>query len=323
VLSLLASLAAPAAARPASAAGPYPDRPLKVVVPFQAGGPADTLVRGFGAALSKDLGQPLVADFRPGAGATLGVDAVAKAAPDGYTLLATTGEPLTNHSALYKRLPYDARRDLRLVAVVGSAPMVFAVSAAVPARELKDFTTFVTTHASSVSYGSMGAGSLYHLAGETLFNRVLNASAAHVPYRGLAQLSQELVGQQITAAFGAAPAFVPFAQQQRLRILGVTGPSRLASLPNVKTFAEQGFGQEVFQLRQWFAFAVPARTPGAIVTRLNEAFVRALDEPEVQTVMASFGFEPQRGSADDARAFFEREVELGPRLIRELGVEAQ
>jgi tripartite-type tricarboxylate transporter receptor subunit TctC len=301
----------------------YPDRVVKIVVPFPAGGPADALVRTFASHLERRLGQPFITEFKGGAGTTIGGNAVAKAPPDGYTLLATTADPLVSSAALYKRLPYDPAHDLALVAVVGSAPMVFAVNAAVPASTLAEFSSFAKAHPGPLSYGSGGVGSLWHIAGETFLNRVNDLRAVHVPFRGQAPLVQELVGKQIMAAFGPAPAFTPYVPQQQLRILGVTGPQRLAAIPQVKTFAEQGFQSEVLQLRQWFAFLVPAGTPTDTITALNREFVRALDESDVKTMLDTFGFQPLRVTPAEARSIFDRELAVVPRLIQELGIEPQ
>jgi tripartite-type tricarboxylate transporter receptor subunit TctC len=301
----------------------YPHKVVRIVVPFPAGGPADTLVRTFAAHLERRLGQPFIADFKSGAGTTIGSDAVAKSAPDGHTLLATTADPLVSSVALYKRLPYDPRRDLALVAVVGSAPMVFAVHANVTANNLAEFVDFAKAQPGPLTYGSGGVGSLWHIAGETYLNRTNALHAVHVPYRGQAPLVQELVGKQITAAFGPAPAFTPYMAHQRLRILGVTGAQRLAALPHVRTFAEQGVQAEALQLRQWFAFLVPAATPADTIGLLNAEFVRAIDEPDVRAMLDTFGFQPLRVKPGEARSMFDRELAVVPRLIQELGIEPQ
>lgn len=316
----IALAASPALARSTKA---YPDRIVRIVVPFPAGGPADALVRTFAAQLERRLGQRFIPDFRGGAGTTIGSSAVAKSAPDGYTLLATTADPLVSSVALHKRLPYDPAHDLALVAVVGSAPMVFAVNATVTANDLAEFLAFARSHPGPLSYGSGGVGSLWHIAGETFLNRVSALRAVHVPYRGQAPLVQELVGKQIMAAFGPAPAFTQYVAQQQLRILGITGPQRLAAMPQVKTFAEQGFQSEVLQLRQWFAFLVPAGTPTETIDLLNKEFVRALDEPDVKALLDTFGFQPLRVTPAQARTMFDRELAVVPRLIQELGIEPQ
>jgi tripartite-type tricarboxylate transporter receptor subunit TctC len=307
----------------ALAARSYPEKVVKIVVPFPAGGPADALVRTFAAHLERRLGQPFIADFRGGAGTTIGSNAVAKSEPDGHTLLATTADPLVSSVALYKRLPYDPRRDLALVAIVGSAPMVFAVNANVPAGDLAEFIGYAKAQPGALTYGSGGVGSLWHIAGESFLNRTNALRAVHVPYRGQAPLVQELVGKQITAAFGPAPAFTPYVAQQQLRILGVTGPHRLAVLPQVKTFAEQGVHAEALQLRQWFAFLAPAATPTKTIGLLNAEFVRAIDEPDVKAMLDTFGFHPLRVTPTEARAMFDRELAIIPRLIQDLGIEPQ
>jgi tripartite-type tricarboxylate transporter receptor subunit TctC len=321
----LAFVASPSLARSAQslAARPYPDRLVRIVVPFPAGGPADALVRTFAPHLERRLGHPFIADFKGGAGTTIGGNAVAKAPPDGYTILATTADPLASSAALYKRLPYDPARDLALVAVVGSAPMVFAVNASVSANTLAEFVSVAKAHPGALSYGSGGVGSLWHIAGETFLNRISAMQAVHVPYRGQAPLVQDLVGRQIVAAFGPAPAFAPYVARRQLRILGVTGAQRLATMPEVKTFAEQGFQSEVLQLRQWFAFLVPAGTPGETIDVLNREFVHALDEPDVKAMLDSFGFQPLRVTPPEARTMFDRELAIVPRLIHELGIEPQ
>lgn len=321
VRSIAIALAAPPGlAVPASA---YPNGLVKIVVPFPAGGPADTIVRTFATHLERRYGQRFIADFKSGAGATIGSHVVAKAVPDGHTLLATTGDPLVSSVAMHKHLPYDPQRDLTLVAVVGSAPMVLAVNAPAPVGDLAEFLIYAKFYPGTLSFGSTGIGSLYHLAGETFLNRLNGLQAVHVPYRGLAPLVQELVGKQISAAFGPAPAFSQHVGRHQLRILGVTGPNRLAALPQVKTFAEQGVADEVLQLRQWFAFLAPAGTPSETVASLNAEFVRAIDEPDVKAMLDTFGFQPLRATPQEARAMFDRELAVVPRLIRELGIQPQ
>jgi tripartite-type tricarboxylate transporter receptor subunit TctC len=317
--SLATAVAAPAAEPPDD----YPNRAVRIVVPYAAGGPADAIARRFGDQLARRLGQPFVLEFRSGAGGTLGNDAVAKSAADGYTVLFTTGETLVNSSVLWKKLPYDARRDLSFITIIGSLPLVFAAHAAVPANDVAEFIAYAKAAPGGVSYGSTGAGSLFHLAGETLLNRTAGLAAVHSPYRGLAPLTQDLAGGQITASFGVASAFAPFADNRRLRILGVGGANRLPAFPNVKTFAEQGLADDVLGLRVWLGFLAPAGTPRHIVERLNVEIVRALDAPEVVAVLAQNGFEPMRTTPAQALAHFEREMAHVPQRIRELGIQPE
>jgi tripartite-type tricarboxylate transporter receptor subunit TctC len=319
-------VAALAAAAVASAVEPpddYPKRAVRIVVPYPAGGPADAIARRFADQLTRRWGQPFVLEFRGGAGGTLGNDAVAKSPPDGYTLLFTTGETLVHNTALMKKLPYDARRDLSFITVIGSLPLVFATHAAVPANNVAEFVAYAKAKPGGVSYGSTGAGSLFHIAGEKLLNRRFELAAVHSPYRGLAPLTQDLTGGHITASFGVAAAFAPFAETGGLRILGVGSPGRLPAFPAVKTFAEQGLDDDQFKLRVWLAFLAPAGTPPRIVERLNAEIARALDAPEVTAVLAQTGFEAMRTTPAQATAYFESEMARVPGWIRELGIEAQ
>jgi tripartite-type tricarboxylate transporter receptor subunit TctC len=228
-------------------------------------------------------------------------------------------ETLVNNSALHKKLPYDARRDLSFISIIGTLPLVFATHAAVPANDIAGFIGYAKTQPGGVSYGTTGEGGLFHIAGETLLNRRFGLGAAHVPYRGLAPLTQDLAGGQITASFGVASAFAPFAENRRLRILGVGSQRRLPALPAVATFAEQGLDDDVYKLRVWLTVLAPTGTPRGIVERLNAEIARAQDEPEVAAVLAQNGFEAMRTTPEQAQAFFEREMATVPRWIRELG----
>jgi tripartite-type tricarboxylate transporter receptor subunit TctC len=278
-LSGLAGLAASIAASAAEPADAYPSRPVRIVVPYAAGGPADAIARRFADQFTRRLGQPFVLEFRAGAGGTLGNDAAAKSAPDGHTLLFTTGETLVNMSLLQRKLPYDVRRDLSFISVIGTLPLVFATHAGVSANDIAAFVAHAKARPGGVSYGTTGEGGLFHVAGETLLNRRFGLGAAPLPYRGLAPLTQDLAGGQISAAFGVASAFAPFAQNGRLRVLGVGSPQRLPSLPDVMTFAEQGLGDDAFKQRIWLAFLAPAGTPRRIVDRLNAETTHALATP--------------------------------------------
>lgn len=319
----LATLAASLAAAAAEPADAYPSRPVRIVVPYAAGGPADAIARRFADQLTRRLGQPFVLEFRSGAGGTLGNEAAAKSAPDGHVLLFTTGETLVNTSLLQRKLPYDARRDLSLISVIGTLPLVFATHAGVPANDIAAFVAHAKARPGGVSYGTTGEGGLFHLAGEMLINRRFGLAAAQVPYRGLAPLTQDLAGGQIAASFGAAAAFAPFAENGRLRILGVASPQRLPLFPNVMTFTEQGLDDDVFKQRIWLAFLAPVATPRRIVERLNAEITRALEEPEVVAVLAQTGFEAMRTTPAEAQAYFEHDMATVPRLLRELGIEPQ
>jgi len=302
---------------------PYPSRPVHIVVPFAPGGPSDPIVRAMADKLSARLGQVFVLDFKGGAAGTIGTDAVAKAAPDGHTLLAASSDMLVNATATFKHLPYDPLRDFTIITQVGSLPLVFAVNASVPATDLREFAAYARDKRGALSYGSWGHGINAHLAGEWLLNRSMAADATHASYRGLGPLTQDLVGQQISASFGVAPAFAPFVQGQRLRLLGVTGQTRVPAFPDVKTFAEQGYPDEIFQLRLWMALLAPTGTPRPIVELLHREVVKIIREAEYQAVLANAGFELLANTPDEARANLQRELAIVPRLVKQIGVEPQ
>jgi tripartite-type tricarboxylate transporter receptor subunit TctC len=322
VLSSLTALTNTAAAAAAEPPGDYPARAVRIVVPYPAGGPADVIARRFAEQLSQRLGQPFLLEFRSGAGGTLGTDAAAKSAADGYTLLFTAGETLVQTVAMLKKPPYDAARDLSFISIIGSLPLVLATHAAVPADDVSGFVAYAKAQTGGVSYGSIGEGGLFHIAGQTLLNRRFALAAVHAPYRGLAPLTQDLAGGQISVSFGLASAFAPFVESRRLRILGVGGTQRLPAFPAVKTFAEQGLSDDVLQLRVWLAFLAPAGTPPRIIERLNAEIARALDAPEVQAALAQNGFEAMRTTPAQAQAYFANEMARMPRWLRELGISA-
>lgn len=321
-LALAATL--PSAARAASPSPTaYPTKPVTVVVPFPPGGPTDAIVRAIAEQLGPRLGQPVIADFKGGAAGTIGTDAVAKAAPDGHTLLAASSDVLVNATATFRQLPYDPLRDLGIVTQVGSVPLVLAVHAGVPANNLAELAAYAREQRGQFGYGSWGQGTHAHLAGEWLLNRRLGADAVHAVYRGLAPMTQDLVGQRIAMGFGVAPAFAPFVQARRLKVIAVTGASRIAAFPEARTFGEQGFGDEIFQLRLWMALVAPAGTPRAVVERLHREMAPIIASAPLQTLLANGGFEPVLNTPEQARAALERELATVPRLVREIGLPLQ
>lgn len=319
-LSLLALALALGLPAGAAAEAPYPSRPVTLVVPFPPGGPADAIVRAIAEQLGQRLGQPVIVDFKGGAAGILGADAVAKAAPDGHTLLAATSDMLVNNTATFRQLPYDPLRDFTLVTQVGSMPLVLAVHDGVPARDLAELARHAQRRRGQLSFGSWGHGINAHLAGEWLLNHKFGADAVHAPYRGLAPLTQDLVGQRISAAFGVAAGFAPFVQGQKLKVLAVTGHQRVAAFPEARTFAEQGHTDEIFQLRLWMAMAAPAGTPEPVVERLHREMVAVVRHPSVLAVLAHGGFEPLANRPEQARENLRRELAAVPALVREIGL---
>jgi tripartite-type tricarboxylate transporter receptor subunit TctC len=301
----------------------YPGKPVTIVVPFPPGGPSDAIVRAIAEQLGQRLGQPFIADFKGGAAGVIGTDAVAKAAPDGHTLLAASSDMLVNNTATFQQLPYDPLRDFALITQVGSLPLVLAVHAGVPVDDLAGLAAWARQQRGQFGYGSWGQGTHAHLAAEWLLNRRLGADAVHAVYRGLAPMTQDLVGQRLAVAFGVAPAFAPFVQAGKLKVIAVTGERRIAAFPQARTFAEQGHADEIFQFRLWMALAAPAGTPRAVVERLHREMAPIIASPPLQALLANGGFEPVLNTPEQARAALARELATVPRLVREMGVPLQ
>lgn len=304
------------------AADAWPNRALKLVIPYPPGGPVDAIARRIALHLGQRLGQTVVVESKAGANGAIGNDAVAKSAPDGHTLLLTTVETLIDLSPHGTALPYDARRDFDFVTLLGAWSLVFAVDASLPVTDLRGFVDHARRQGEALSYGNTGDAGLFHIACEAL-NRKHGSAAVHVPYRGLAPLTQDLVARRIQAAFGVAQGFQPFAASGQLRVLGVTGAQRVAAFPDVPTFAEQGFGDDAFQLRVWLGFLAPAGTPPPIVARLGMQIVRALGEPDMQPLLAPTGFEIVGTTPEQTRRRIDAELSMLPRIARALGLGPQ
>lgn len=301
----------------------YPTKPVTIVVPFPPGGPSDAIVRAIAEQLGQRLGQPFITDFKGGAAGVIGTDAVAKAAPDGHSLLAASSDMLVNNTATFRKLPYDPLRDLTIVTQVGSLPLVLAVHAGVPVDDLAGLAAYARQQRGQFGYGSWGQGTHAHLAAEWLLNRRLGADAVHAVYRGLAPMTQDLAGQRLAVAFGVAPAFAPYVQARKLKVVAVTGASRIAAFPEVRTFAEQGYDDEIFQFRLWMALAAPAGIPLSVVERLHREMAPIIASAPLQALLASGGFEQVLNTPEQARAALVRELATVPRLVREMGVPLQ
>jgi tripartite-type tricarboxylate transporter receptor subunit TctC len=283
-----ASLIAPAFAQ-------WPDRPIKLIVPFAAGSSSDTIARIVAAKAGEKLGQQIVVENRVGASTVIGTDAVAKAAPDGYTLgLANT----TTHAAsaaLNPSLPFDPVKDFIPVAMIGSSPFVLVSAPQVPAATLAEFVALAKSKPGALSYASAGTGTLAHLAGE-LFKRQAHVDITHVPYRGTAQSMIDLMQGRIELSVSTIPPTLQQIHEGKLRALAVMGDKRNAMLPEIPTVAEAGVpGCEA---GLWTAIVVPAGTPLAIVKRLNETMLAVAAAPDVQQAMKIQGVDPEPGSPE-------------------------
>lgn len=285
---LIASTAVPlAAALPARAhAAAYPDKPLRILVPFAAGGTADMIARLLANKLGQRLGQPVIVESRAGANGIIGADAVAKSPADGYTLLLHSSAHTIN-AGLYKKLPFDTTRDFAAVApIMAPGPFVVVVNPALPVRNVQELLAHARSQPDALTYGSAGIGNAMHLAGEMLA-QMGKVKLLHVPYRGAAPIINDLVGNQIQLMFNSPLAVEGFVREGKLRLLAQTGLQRSPALPDLPTVAESGLPG--YELTSWYGLYAPASTPVAIVERLNNLSIWAMNQPDVQQALAQLG----------------------------------
>ncbi|MDX3905332.1 MAG: tripartite tricarboxylate transporter substrate binding protein [Pigmentiphaga sp.] len=282
----------------------YPSRPIRLIAPFAAGSTVDILARALAVPLSKQLGQPVVVENKGGAGGNIGVDMVAKAPKDGYTIgIGTTG-PMTVNPALYgARMPFDTKRDLAPVGVIASSPNVLLVHPSVPARSLQELVEYARAHPGKLNFASSGIGSTNHLAGE-LFKSLANIQVVHVPYKGNQDALTDLLAQRVQILFSGVPPVLSFIKSGQLRALAIAGPQPSAALPGVPTVAQAGLaGAEVVA---WYGLIAPAGTPRPVIDRLNGELRKALAQPEVQAQLAAAGADP----SDDGPEAFARLIDV-------------
>ena len=312
-LALGLGTAALAFAQPAA----WPTRPLSLVVPFPAGGTTDVLARALAEKLSQSLGQPVVVESRPGAGATLGADYVAKAKPDGYTLLMGAVHH-TIATSVYRKLPYDFQRDLAPITVVAMVPNVLVVNAAnTPAKNVAELVALAKAAPEKLAYGSNGNGTAQHLIG-TQFQASTGTTLLHVPYKGSGPLTTDLLGGQVAMSFDTITPVLQHIKGGKLRALAVTTVRRSSVLPDVPTLEEAGL--KGFDIGTWFGVLAPAATPKEIVARLNTEMVKIIRSPDFAQRMQAIGAEPLGGTQEEmARQIREETAKFG-KLVKEGGV---
>ena len=316
LLALFAALAGSLALQ-AQAQTPYPNKPVRTIVPFAAGGFADSVTRLVGQRLAERLGQPVVVENRGGAGGNIGARQVAGAAPDGYTLLAHTAASAINVS-LYKNSGFDLLADLVPIANVGSTPGLFAVHSSNPANSLSDLIRDAKAKDGRLTYSTAGVGTSSHLAAEYLFNTLAGLKATHVPFQGGAPAITAVVSNQVEVISGSMPPVAPFIKQGTLKALGISSLKRADALPNVPTVTEAGFPD--FEERSWVGFFAPAKTPAAIVNRLNAEIGQIVQIPEVRDRLAAMGMEPQPGSAAEFADYVRKEVAMWVKIVKSTGI---
>jgi tripartite-type tricarboxylate transporter receptor subunit TctC len=294
----------------------YPSKPITLVVTYPPGGGADAMARLIAPKMGEALGQAIVIDNKPGAGGQIGASAVAKAAPDGYTLMLDASSFSVNPS-LYPKLPYDSLKAFKPVGVVALFPNVVLVNANFPAKNINELVTAARKSKDAVSYASSGNGSAQHLAG-ALFESVAKVDMVHVPYKGGGPALNDVIGGQVPLFFGNLASTLQHVQSGKLRALAVTSDKRSAILPDVTSLGEAGLkGTEIYE---WNAVFAPANTPEPVMAKLAAAFQQALESPEVKSRIAQLGGDIQKGSPEQARQFIEQQVKLWARVIKERNI---
>ena len=294
----------------------WPARPISLIVPFPAGGTTDVLARAVGQELSKSLGQPVVVESRPGAGATLGADFVAKSKADGYTLLMGAVHH-TIATSVYKKLPYDFQKDFAPVSTVALVPNVLVVNPSVPAKNVKDLLALAKAEPGKLTYGSNGNGTGQHLIGAQ-FEGMGDVRLLHVPYKGSGPLTTDLLGGQITMSFDTITPVLPHIKAGKLRALAVTTNKRSAALPDVPTLDEAGL--KGFNLGTWFGVLAPAATPKDIVARLSIELARIVNSPEFRKKMDDIGAEPVGNTPEQMARQIAEDTERFAKLVKDAKV---
>ena len=293
----------------------YPSKPIRIVVAFAPGGFADGVARLVGQKMGDRLGQPVVVENRGGAGGNIGARQVVTSAPDGYTLLAHTTASTINVS-LYRNSGFDLLNDLAPVANTGSTPGVFVVHSSNPATSLQDLIR--RSREKGISYSTAGVGTSSHLAAEYLFNTLAGIKATHVPYQGGAPAIAAVVGNQIEMVSTSMPPVTGFIKAGTLKALAISSLKRDEVLPNVPTVSEAGFAD--FEERSWVGFFAPAKTPAAIIGRLNSQISQIVLLPDVKERLAAQGMEPQPGTAAEFTAYVKKEVDKWARIVKTVGL---
>jgi tripartite-type tricarboxylate transporter receptor subunit TctC len=302
------------ASSPFTLAQQWPDKPIRIVVGFAPGGFTDVLARLIGQKLSERLGQPVVVENRPGAAGTLGADLVAKAKPDGYTLLLAHSNSNSVAPALYPKLPYDVLRDFTPIILVANTPLLLTVNPNVQAKNVNEFIALAKSKPNGLSYASSGGGSAQHLAAAR-FELATGIKMTHVPYKGSGQAIIDLLSGQVDLNFESPPNVLTHAKAGKLRLLAITSEKRSPLLPDVPTMAEAGVKNA--EMLQWFAVMGPAKMPADITRRLNTEIAAILKQPDVAEKIASQGGEIMAGTPEEFSKFLATDTAAFGRLIKE------
>jgi len=308
----LAAFAVGALAAAPVAAQDYPSKPIRIIVPFAAGGPADIYARFVGQRLSETLGQPVVIEDRPGAGSVIGTDAVAKSAPDGYTLLMMSNTHTVNESLIPNK-PYQLMRDFVAVAPVNYSDLVLVVHPSVPVNSLKELIDLAKSQPKGLNYASSGPGTPYHMAGE-LFKAMAGVDIVHVPYKGSSGARTDVLGGQVQMMFDAITTMAPNVRTGKLKGLGTTGKTRSSVLPEVPTVSEAGVPG--YEAVIWLGIMAPAGTPKPIVDKLNAEITKIVNRPDVKEAWSKQGAEPMAMTPAEFARFMNEDIEKWAKVVK-------
>jgi len=308
-----------AALLPAAAhAQGYPNKPIRLVVPYAPGGATDIIGRAAAAELSKTMGQQVIIENRPGAGGNLGAEQVARSAPDGYTLLVSPSSLHGITPFLYNKLTYDPNKDLAPIIVLGSFANVLVMNPSIKANSVSELVALIKASPGKFTYASSGSGSTIHLSGE-MFKSMLNLDIAHVPYKGSSPALTDLMGGQVSIMFDNIPSAITFIRSGKLKALATTGPTRATSLPELPTMIEAGFPGYISTA--WFGIVAPAGTPKEIIARLNAEGQKAAKSPDFIKRMNELGYDIVGGSPEQMGAMIQEEVKRWGPVVKASGAQ--
>ena len=298
----------------------YPSRPVRIIVPWPPGQATDIAARVVAEKLQQQLGQPFVADNRPGAGGSIGTDAVAKAAPDGYTLLAASSGPISIMPNLQK-IPYDPLKDLQPVSLIAMAPFALVTHPSFPANNAREFVELVRANPDKYTFSSSGTGATAHLVSE-LFNSMAGLKARHVPYKGSAPAIADLIGGQISYTLETVASLTGHIKAGRLKVLGVTSGKRTAGLPDVPTLAEAA-GIPGYDIGAWIGYAAPPGTPREITSRLSAEIAKAMQAPDLRERYVALGMDPASNTPDEMAGFLRNEQQRYGSIIKNANIKVE
>jgi tripartite-type tricarboxylate transporter receptor subunit TctC len=297
----------------------YPNKPIKLIVPFAPGGFTDVVARILGQKLSVSLGQAFVIENKAGAGSTIGTDFVAKASPDGYTLVMGTVGTHSINGALYEKMPYDMVKNFTPISLIASAPNLLVVNNDLPVKTVNELIAYMKANPNKLSFGSPGIGTSVHMSGE-LFKSMTSTSMTHVPYKGRQFFLPDLLGGSIQLVFDNMPSALPMAKEGKIRAIAQTTAKRSPAAPDVPTVAESLPG---FEATTWFAMFAPANTPKPVIDRLNAEVVRVFKLPEVAERLKTLGLDAVLSSSDELAKYQASEIVKWAKVVKESGAKAE